>query len=126
MLKESKAFSSFSTNDLKKAKDFYEGTLGLVVKEAEMGILELHISGSTPVMIYPKDNHQPAEFTVLNFPVDDIDASVSELSAKGIHFEQYETNEIKTDEKGVFDGGNHKIAWFKDPSGNIISILQGQ
>jgi predicted enzyme related to lactoylglutathione lyase len=126
MFKHTKAFSGFSVNDLQKAKQFYGEILGLGVNENEMGILELHINGSNNIIVYPKPNHQPATFTILNFPVDDIEKAVEELTAKGVVFEQYE-GEIKTNEKGICDNPNGpKIAWFKDPAGNILSVLQNK
>jgi catechol 2,3-dioxygenase-like lactoylglutathione lyase family enzyme len=121
MLESNKAFSSFSVNDLEKAKEFYGRTLGLKVSESPEG-LELH-PGDTDVFIYPKPNHQPASFTVLNFLVDDIDTAVAELAKTGVRFEQYE-GEIKTDEKGIHRDGGPSIAWFKDPAGNILSVLE--
>lgn len=124
MLKSSKSFSSFSVNDLEKAKAFYGGILGLEVKDNPMGILELHVSGSTPIVIYPKSNHQPASFTVLNFPVQNVEEVVDELVKKGVQMEHYNEPDFKTDEKGVFRGGGPVIAWFKDPAGNILSILE--
>jgi predicted enzyme related to lactoylglutathione lyase len=121
MLETKNAFSSFSVNNLKQAKDFYGQTLGLKVEESEMG-LEIH-PGRTNVFIYPKPNHTPASFTVLNFLVDDIIKAVDELNERGVRFEQYE-GEIKTDEKGIHRNGGPSIAWFKDPAGNILSVLQ--
>ena len=121
MLETNKAFSSFSVDDLQKAKAFYGNTLGLEVKESKEG-LELH-PGETAVFIYPKPNHAPATFTVLNFLVDDIDAAVDELKGKGVQFEHYD-GEIKTDEKGIHRNGGPTIAWFKDPAGNILSVLK--
>lgn len=121
MIEMKQAFSSFSVNDLQKAKQFYGQTLGLRVSESEMG-LELH-PGDTDVFIYPKPNHQPATFTVLNFLVDDINSAVNELKQKGVRFEKYE-GEIKTDEKGIHHNGGPSIAWFKDPAGNILSVLE--
>jgi catechol 2,3-dioxygenase-like lactoylglutathione lyase family enzyme len=121
MFQTRSAFSSFSVNDLKEAKDFYAQTLGLKVKESEMG-LEIH-PGDTDVFIYPKPNHTPASFTVLNFLVDDIDKAVDELKNHGVRFEQYE-GEIKTNEKGIHRNGGPTIAWFKDPAGNILSVLE--
>ena len=121
MLETSKAFSSFSVDDLTKAKEFYAKTLGLEVSESPEG-LELH-PGETNVFIYPKPNHRPASFTVLNFQVDDIEAAVDELKQTGVRFEKYE-GEIKTDEKGIHRNGGPSIAWFKDPAGNILSVLQ--
>ena len=125
MFKDIKAFSSFSVNDLKKAKEFYQDTLGLEVGEIN-GLLELHIAGSNPVMIYPKPNHAPATFTVLNFPVDDVEKAVDELTKKGVPFEHYDMEQLKTDEKGISRGnGGPTIAWFTDPAGNILSVLEG-
>ena len=123
MFKDTKAFSSFSVNDLPKAKEFYGQTLGLEVSEMPEG-LQLKIAGGGMVFIYPKPNHAPATFTVLNFPVDDIEAAVDELSKRGVHFERYE-GDIETDNKGIHRGANGPlIAWFKDPAGNILSVLQ--
>lgn len=126
MLKNTKAFSSFSTDDLEKAKTFYQSVLGLEVKDNPMGLIELHIDGSTPVMIYPKPNHIPATFTVLNFPVHSVDKTLDELVKKGVKFEIYHEENFKTDEKGIFRGEGPLIAWFKDPAGNILSILEPQ
>jgi catechol 2,3-dioxygenase-like lactoylglutathione lyase family enzyme len=121
MLETNKAFASFSVDNLQKAKQFYEQTLGLEVAESKEG-LELH-PGDTAVFIYPKPNHKPATFTVLNFLVKDIDDTVDELKQKGVAFERYE-GEIKTDEKGIHRNGGPTIAWFKDPAGNILSVVQ--
>jgi len=121
MLRESHAFSGFSVDDIQKAKEFYTRTLGLDVSESN-GLLELHLAGGATVLIYPKPNHAPATFTVLNFPVDNIEEAVDRLNKSGIRFERYE--EIKTDEKGIFRGGGPLIAWFKDPAGNILSVLE--
>ena len=121
MLQTKSAFSSFAVNDLQQAKAFYAQTLGLKVNESEMG-LEIH-PGDTDVFIYPKPNHTPASFTVLNFLVDDIDKAVDELKQKGVSFEQYD-GEIKTNEKGIHHNGGPSIAWFKDPAGNILSVLE--
>ena len=123
MLKTSKAFSSFSVDDLVKAKDFYGNTLGLTVTERN-GMLELITEGNSPIMVYPKDNHESATYTVLNFPVENIDEMVDKLTAKGIKFEKYE-GELETDEKGISrNGPGPLIAWFKDPAGNFLSLLQ--
>jgi predicted enzyme related to lactoylglutathione lyase len=122
MFKASKAFSSFSVDDLSKAKEFYGKKLGLKVSESAEG-LELHPAGDAGVFIYPKPNHKPATFTVLNFMVDDIEAAVDELKKTGVRFEKYD-GEIKTDEKGIHRNGGPTIAWFKDPAGNILSVLQ--
>ena len=122
MFKNTEAFSSFSARDLQAEKRFYGETLGLEVKESKEG-LELNLGGGGHVFIYPKPNHSPASFTVLNFNVDDIDKAVDELAKRGVKFEQYD-GEIATDEKGIHRNGGPKIAWFKDPAGNIISVLQ--
>jgi len=121
MLETNKAFSSFSVNDLEKAKQFYAQTLGLKVKESPEG-LELH-PGQQSIFIYPKSNHEPATFTVLNFQVNNIDAAVDELKQKGVSFEHYE-GEIKTDAKGIHRDNGPTIAWFKDPAGNILSVVE--
>jgi len=124
MFTHSKAFSSFSTDNIQKAKSFYADTLGLVVKDTSMGVLELHTDGNNPIILYPKPNHVPATFTVLNFPVANIDTAVDALIKKGITFEQY-GGEIQTDAKGISrDNGGPAIAWFKDPAGNILSVMQ--
>lgn len=125
MLNNSKAFSGFSANNLDECKKFYEKKLGLDVRSNEMGVLELHLAGGNHLIIYPKSNHQPATFTILNFPVDDIQKTVNDLTAKGVQFEQYD-GDIKTDENGIFRGGGPLIAWFKDPAGNILSVIQQQ
>lgn len=122
MFKHSKAFSGFSVDDLEKAKAFYSEILGLEVVDNPMGLLELHIAGGTPILVYPKPNHVPATFTILNFPVEDIEKTVDELAKRGVHFEQYE-GEINTDEKGISRNGP-LIAWFKDPAGNIMSVIE--
>lgn len=122
MIKYKEIFSGFSVDDIEKAKSFYEKTLGMNVKEGQMGQLELHIEGSNSVLVYPKPNHSPATFTVLNFPVENIDKAVDELRGRGVVFEQYD-DPIKTDEKGICRG-KPNIAWFKDPAGNILSILE--
>lgn len=123
MFKDTKAFSGFSVNNLQKAQEFYGQTLGLDVSESH-GLLELHITGGTNILIYPKDNHTPATFTILNFPVDDIEQAVDELAGRGVHFESYNEGDLVTDEKGIFRGGGPKIAWFKDPADNILSVLE--
>jgi catechol 2,3-dioxygenase-like lactoylglutathione lyase family enzyme len=124
MFKNNKAFSGFSVNDIQKAREFYAGTLGMeVTDESKMGLLSLHIANGSKVLIYPKPGHTPATFTILNFPVKNIEETVDELTKRGVKFEKYE-GEIKTDEKGIFRGGGPLIAWFKDPAGNILSVLQ--
>jgi catechol 2,3-dioxygenase-like lactoylglutathione lyase family enzyme len=124
MLRESHAFSGFSVDDIQKAKEFYTRTLGLDVSESN-GLLDLHLAGGATVLIYPKPDHAPATFTILNFPVDNIEEAVDRLTKIGIRFERYE-REIKTDEKGIFRGGGPLIAWFKDPAGNILSVLEAE
>ena len=123
MLSNSKAFSGFSVNDTQKAKEFYGQTLGLEVSESN-GLLNVHLAGGTRVLIYSKPNHTPATFTILNFPVDNVEKAVEELTKRGVHFEIYNQPSLKTDEKGIFRGGGPVIAWFKDPAGNILSILE--
>jgi len=124
IFKEASAFSSFSVNDVKKAKEFYFETLGLEVSESPEG-LELR-SGDNVIFLYPKPNHAPASFTVLNFQVDDIDEAVKQLSTLGVTLERYNLPDIKTDERGIFNGPGHQIAWFKDPAGNILSVIEEQ
>jgi predicted enzyme related to lactoylglutathione lyase len=123
MLEKSKAFSSFSANDIHKAKEFYGGTLGLEVSESQ-GLLELKLTGGSTVMIYPKPNHTPATFTVLNFTVESVEKAVGELTARGVRFEIYNEPNLKTDARGIFRGVGPVIAWFKDPAGNILSVLE--
>ena len=122
LFKESQVFSSFSVKDLKKAKDFYGETLGLEVSETPEG-LELDLDGST-VFLYPKENHTPASFTVLNFQIDDIDEAVDELTSLGIRMEKYDQPNLKTDDRGIMRGNGPTIAWFKDPFGNVLSVIE--
>ena len=126
MFKNAKAFSSFSVNDIAKAKEFYGEKLGLDVSEEKEG-LGITLSGGGSVFLYPKADHVAASFTVLNFHADSIDEAVDELKNRGLSFESYE-GEIKTDEKGIFRGAERdsgpNIAWFKDPSGNILSVVE--
>ena len=122
MFKDTKAFSGFAADDIEKAREFYEGTLGLEVTE-EYGLLTLHIAGDRPTFVYPKPDIQPANYTMLNFPVDDIDAAVDELTRRGVEFERYEG--FEQDDKGIArEQEGPMIAWFKDPAGNILSVLQ--
>lgn len=128
MLKDSPAFSGFSVKDISVAKQFYSQVLGLEVSEDAMG-LKLFTAHNSPIFIYSKEDHKPAEFTILNFPVENIDKTIDELVAKGIEFKQYDLgNGAKTDAKGVLRGLSANmgpdIAWFEDPSGNVLSILQ--
>ena len=123
MLAESNAFSGFSVDDIQNAKEFYGRTLGLEVSESH-GVLNLHLAGGTTVVVYPKPNHSPATFTILNFPVDDVDRAVDELTKRGVRFEIYSEPDLKTDPRGIFRNGGLTIAWFKDPAGNILSVLE--
>lgn len=126
MFKHTHAFSGFSVDDIQTAKEFYGQTLGLEVSETKEGLV-LRIAGGGQVFLYPKPNHTPASFTILNFPVHDIDQAVDALRKLGVEFESYE-GEMKTDEKGIFRGAARgegpDIAWFKDPAGNILSVLE--
>jgi catechol 2,3-dioxygenase-like lactoylglutathione lyase family enzyme len=123
MFENTKAFSGFSVDDIAAAKEFYGETLGIDV--AEQGdVLTLNIAGDRPTLVYPKDDHTPASFTILNFPVEDIEQAVDELSERGVSFERYEGTDIETDDKGIFRGEGPLIAWFKDPAGNVLSVIQ--
>ena len=126
MFKETGAFSSFSVNDLEAAKQFYGETLGMEVKEvADMdGLLELTIGSGNKVLIYGKTDHTPAPFTILNFPVENLEGAVGELTRRGVRFEIYDEGDIKTDSRGITSGDGPKIAWFRDPAGNILSVLE--
>jgi catechol 2,3-dioxygenase-like lactoylglutathione lyase family enzyme len=123
MFENTKAFSSFSVDDVPRATEFYGETLGLNVSESD-GMLFLKLAGDRDILVYPKDDHTPATFTILNFPVDEIDAAVDDLAERGVRFERYEGTEVETDEKGIFRGGGPLIAWFKDPAGNVLSVMQ--
>lgn len=122
MFTDTKAFSGFAVDDMAKAKQFYEETLGLRTSEEGEGLMVLHIAGDRDTLVYPKPDHTPATFTILNFPVDDIEPAVDELTARGVSFERYPGTD--TDEKGIFRGGGPLIAWFKDPAGNVLSVIQ--
>jgi catechol 2,3-dioxygenase-like lactoylglutathione lyase family enzyme len=123
MLADSKAFNSFAVPDLDAAREFYGGTLGLEVSEGPEGmpLLSLQLAGDRPTMVYLKPDFQPAAYTILNFPVDDVDAAVDELTARGVQFERYDG--FDQDEKGIARGNGPDIAWFKDPAGNVLSVL---
>ena len=123
MFESTKAFSGFSVDDVPRAKEFYSETLGLHTSEKN-GLLTLHITGGTDVLVYPKPDHVPAAFTVLNFPVDDIETTVDALTGRGVQFERYAGSEVETDERGIFRGGGPLIAWFTDPAGNVLSVIQ--
>lgn len=119
-------FSSYSVDDIDAARAFYGEKLGLEVADGPMGILELHLDGGKHVMLYPKPNHQAASFTVLNFVVDDLEATVDSLTDGGVEFEQYDFPQMKTNEKGIAQDsfGGPQMAWFKDPAGNIVAVMQ--
>ena len=121
MLKDSKAFSGFAVDDIDKARAFYADTLGIETSE-EHGMLTLHLAGDRPTLIYPKPGHEPASYTILNFPVDDIDGAVDALAGRGVEFLRYDG--FDQDEKGIARGMGPPIAWFKDPAGNILAVLQ--
>jgi catechol 2,3-dioxygenase-like lactoylglutathione lyase family enzyme len=121
MFANTKAYSGFAVDDVEKARAFYGDTLGLETTE-EHGLLTLHIAGDRPTLVYPKPDHTPATYTVLNFPVNDIEEAVDELTARGVRLERYEG--MEQDEKGIMREGGPFIAWFKDPAGNVLSVLQ--
>jgi catechol 2,3-dioxygenase-like lactoylglutathione lyase family enzyme len=123
MFEQTKAFSTFSADDIPRAKDFYAKTLGLKVTEQD-GLLILHVAGDRDIVVYPKADHTPASFTILNFPVDDVEATVDALIERGVDFERYEGSANETDEKGIFRGGGPLIAWFKDPAGNVLAVIE--
>jgi catechol 2,3-dioxygenase-like lactoylglutathione lyase family enzyme len=121
MFENTKAFSGFAVDDMAAARKFYAETLGLKTSE-QNGLLTLHIAGDRPTLVYPKPNHTPADYTILNFPVDDIERAVDALSERGVRFERYEG--MPVDERGIMREGGPLIAWFKDPAGNTLSVLQ--
>jgi len=125
MFENVKAFSGFSVDDLPRAKEFYGQILGLQVSEehGEHGLLHLNTGGGD-ILVYAKPDHIPATFTILNFPVEDIESAVDQLAERGVRFERYDAMSADTDDKGIFRGGGPYIAWFKDPAGNILSVLQ--
>jgi predicted enzyme related to lactoylglutathione lyase len=119
-----RAFSGFSVNDTAAARQFYAGTLGLEVSEGPMGILELSLPGGARVIMYPKPDHEPASFTILNFAVDDVEAAVDELNGRGVQTKIYDDPDLPTDGKGIMRGNGPDIAWFKDPAGNVLAVLK--
>ena len=121
MFTNTKAFSGFAVDDVEAARAFYGDTLGLKTSE-ESDILTLHIADDRPTIVYPRPGHTPAEYTILNFPVDDIERAVDELTARGVEFERYDG--FDQDDRGIHRGGGPLIAWFKDPAGNVLSVLQ--
>ena len=124
MLGSSKAFSGIAVRDMEEARRFYADVLGVRVEDGDMGMLVLRLGGDRPVLLYPKADHEPATYTVLNFPVDDVEKAVEGLAERGVVFERYEGTETETDVKGIFRGGGPLIAWFTDPSGNVLSVIQ--
>ena len=124
MFTDTEAFSSFAVDDIEKAKQFYEGTLGIrtTVMEAGVGLLNLHLAGGRDTLVYRSEGFTPASYTILNFKVEDIDAAVDELASRGVEFERYE--QMPQDEKGVMREEGPLIAWFKDPAGNTLGVLQ--
>jgi len=121
MFENTKAFSGFAVDDLERARQFYGDTLGIRTSQ-EHGLMTLHLAGGRDTLVYPKPDHTPATYTILNFPVDDIDKAVDELTARGVQLQRYP--DAGQDEKGISRGGGPDIAWFTDPAGNILSVLQ--
>jgi catechol 2,3-dioxygenase-like lactoylglutathione lyase family enzyme len=121
MLADSKAYSGFAVPDIEQARRFYADTLGLRVSE-DNGALTLHLAGDRDVLVYPKPDHTPATYTILNFPVPDVEAAVDALGERGVRFERYDG--FDQDDKGIFRGGGPLIAWFTDPAGNVLSVIQ--
>lgn len=127
MFKNTKAFSSFSVDNLEKAKKFYGDLLQLEITEVrEMPLIQLHISGSNETIVYEKSDHTPATFTILNFPVSDIEKTVEELKKLGVTFESYDYPGLKTDEDNISRENGSHVAWFKDPAGNILSVMESE
>jgi catechol 2,3-dioxygenase-like lactoylglutathione lyase family enzyme len=123
MFTDTKAFSGFSVDDVAKARQFYAETLGLRVSDGPMnGLMTLHLGSGHDVLVYEKPDHAPATYTVLNFPVDDIDRAVDELASRGVRFERYP--DLDADDRGIFRSGGPPIAWFTDPAGNILAVLE--
>jgi catechol 2,3-dioxygenase-like lactoylglutathione lyase family enzyme len=121
MFTDTKAFSGFAVDDINAAREFYAQTLGIRTSE-EHGLMTLHLGGDRPTLVYPKPGHTPADYTILNFPVDDIDAAVDELAERGVRFERYKG--MGQDERGIMRDQGPPIAWFRDPAGNVLSVLQ--
>jgi catechol 2,3-dioxygenase-like lactoylglutathione lyase family enzyme len=122
VFKDSKAFSGFAVKDLDAARTFYGDTLGVDARSGPMGMLELHLGGGTVILVYPKEDHEPGNYTILNFPVSDVGAAVDRLTKAGVRMEHY-GSDFGQDEKGISRGNGPTIAWFKDPSGNILAVL---
>ena len=125
MLAQSKAFSGFAVDDLEQAREFYADTLGLDVKAIDdPGLLNIRLAGGRDILVYPKGDFEPATYTILNFPVDDVEAAVDDLASRGVAFERYDG--MEQDEKGIARGPGPDIAWFKDPAGNILAVLESE
>ena len=129
MFTDGTAFSSFSVNDSGRAKEFYREVLGLEISDvpgmpAGTGVMNLKVAGGQDILVYAKTDHTPASFTILNFPVSDIESTVGELTRRGVQFEHYSGTPMETDQNGIFRGGGPLIAWFTDPAGNVLSVLQ--
>ena len=131
MFRETKAFSGFAVPDIAAAKAFYGDTLGIDVTWGsprgageDHGMLTLHLAGGRDTIVYPKPDHVPATYTILNFPVDDVEAAVDALTERGVEFQKYEGEDFATDAKGIMRQGGPLIAWFTDPAGNVLSVLQ--
>jgi catechol 2,3-dioxygenase-like lactoylglutathione lyase family enzyme len=124
MLADSEAFSGFSVSDTEAARTFYTETLGLAVEASSWGMFTLRLAGGHEVLVYPSPQHRPASYTVLNFPVPDIEAAVDELTARGVVFTTYDGPEMRTDERGIMRQGGPLIAWFTDPAGNTLSVIE--
>lgn len=122
------AFSGFSVSDITAAKQFYGETLGLAVSVNSMGFLELHLDSGATILVYAKPTHEPASFTILNFPVDDIDSAVDDLLSRGVVTKIYSDEEFPTDPKGIARGNGYgpDIAWFRDPAGNVLAVLHSE
>jgi catechol 2,3-dioxygenase-like lactoylglutathione lyase family enzyme len=121
MFANTEAFSGFAVDDIERAREFYGETLGIETS-IEHGLLTLHLAGERPTLVYPKPNHTPADYTILNFKVDEIEPAVDELAARGVQLERYDG--MEQDERGIMRGGGPYIGWFKDPAGNVLAVLQ--
>ena len=122
MFADTRAFSGFAVDDVARAREFYERTLGIRTSEAN-GLLTLHLAGDRPTLVYPRPGHRPADYTILNFPVDDVERAVDELTARGVAMERYDG--FDQDDKGISRAaGGPPIAWFKDPAGNVLSVIE--
>jgi len=125
MFTTEKAFSGFSVDDIDTARRFYRDTLGLETVDDGMGFFSLKLASGASVFVYPKPDHEPASFTILNFPTDDVEAAVDDLNARGVTTKIYSDDELPTDERGISRGRGPQIAWFRDPAGNVLSVIGG-